>query len=198
LVLIALPRSLLRCTAGFGDAAAGSGNAVGDSFTLAADRDGRSSGSFTTAAAAAAGGSELQSAVAGAAMQLVLERGAAAAAAAMLRALLHTADLVTVAAGKPNCYMHLFGPSSFLVWKVDTLLFAALKVLCMLESSSKSLLRWHSMLYQGTDVIRRCKQYSGNAAALLHTTIPNTAVAGAAICMCYSANYWPVHLPMHD
>jgi hypothetical protein len=108
LFLIALPRSLLCCTAGFGDAAAGSGNAVGDSFTLAADRDGRSSSSLTAAAAAAAGGGELQAAVAEAAMQLVLERGAAAAA--MLRALLHTADLVTVAAGKPNGYVHLSGP----------------------------------------------------------------------------------------
>jgi hypothetical protein len=85
--------------AGFAEAAAGSGSAA-DSFALPSDRDTRSSGSLRAAAAAAGGGSELQAAVVEAAMQLVLERGAAAAAS--LRGLLHTADLITVAAGNAH------------------------------------------------------------------------------------------------
>jgi hypothetical protein len=81
--------------AGFADASSADISAAADSFILPAELDARTSSSLGIAAAA--GGNELQAAVAEAAMQLVLDRGAAAAA--MLRGLLHTADLITVAAG---------------------------------------------------------------------------------------------------
>lgn len=88
--------------------AAASGSIAADAFALATDRDARSSGSLRTAAAAAAAasGNELQAAVAEAALALVMER--AAAAAVLLRGLLHTADLVTVAPGGRHFHSVVF------------------------------------------------------------------------------------------